>query len=256
MANGGQVRVCLVDLDLFGDVGARLGKAVPTVLDLVRGHPSITPEDVERHLVEERSSGLRVLLAPVTPDAVNAAVLTPSVYRRIVETLSAWHDVVILDCGTELTDPVLTSYAIPSADRVLFVVNNEAATLAAARKALALMADKPMSVPMGRISLVLNQRADEVGIGDTDVLRSLPRVRRIAARFPDDRRLFVGSANQGRPILTSTDPVVRQGIADLVAAAVPDIHLVDLDVIVPAPAPKPLLARILARAAAHALRPS
>jgi MinD-like ATPase involved in chromosome partitioning or flagellar assembly len=227
--DGARLRVCLVDLDLFGDVGARLGKVTPTILDLARAHPACGPHEVERFLVDERSSGMRVLLAPMTPDARNRSVLTPDLYHRAVDGIGATHDLVILDCGTELTDPVLSTYALPAADRILVVVNNETATLAAAATALDIITGSRIGYPAERLRLILNQRAEDVGITDADVLSRLPHVSRIAARIPDDRRLFVTSANLGRPIVSSDDLATDRGIEHLVHAARPDLLLDDLD---------------------------
>lgn len=233
--DGERVRTCVVDLDLFGDVGARLGRASPTILDLARTAPSLTSEEVGAALVVDVATGLRALLAPPVADPRVRSLLTPGFHRRVVDALAACHDVVLLDCGTELTDPLVATFAVPAADRLLLVVNNEIATLAAARAALDLLTGPRIGFDLERVAVVLNQRAVGVGIDDGDVLSRLAPVRRIAARFPDDRLLFVGSANRGRPIVASADPVVEAGILDLVRAAVPGVRLEQVDH--PAPSP-------------------
>lgn len=219
-----RAQVCIVDLDIgFGNVGTRLGLYNPTVRELLNEN-HLDSESLSRNLVYDRRSGLFALLAPLRPESgTNRRKFSPAVYNKILTLLTQRFDIVILDCPVELRDPLVSGFALTSANKVVMVVNNEQATLLDARRALEAMCRSKESqrlpglgIDPKSIGLIVNQKVDNVGREVEDVLQVISgsdpnhpsNQVDLLAVIEDDRELWVGNANMARTVATSGENVV------------------------------------------------
>ncbi len=221
-----RLQVCIVDLDIaFGNVGTRLGLYNPTVRELLN-ESHIDGESLARNLVYDRRSGLFSLLAPLRPETgVNRRKFSPAAYKKILNLLKERFDVVILDCPVELRDPLVSGFALPQADQVVMVVNNEQATLLDARRAVEAMCRPKdsqrlpgLGIEPSNVGLVVNQKVDNVGrevddikaiLGGGDPNHPSKKID-ILSVIADDRQLWVGNANMARTVATSGENDVDQ----------------------------------------------
>ncbi len=108
-ADGGRRNVCIVDLDLsFGDVSIVLQLfPVHTMVDAVQVDRKLDPSVVES-LLTEHSPGLKVLAAPVQPDAKDR--ISGDMVGAVLRILKAEFDVVVCDCPPAFDDVVLQAF--------------------------------------------------------------------------------------------------------------------------------------------------
>jgi len=129
-------RVCLVDLDLqqrgvrhLLDLHSRR-----TIIDLVPVAESLTARHVDE-TVFVHTSGLRVLLAPTQGE--HGEDIDSSVARHVLGALKSQFDLVIVDCGSVLTEAGAT--ALELADDIVLVVTTDVPALRAAHDKLAML---------------------------------------------------------------------------------------------------------------------
>ena len=106
-ASLGGKRVALMDGSFqFGDVGVllNLNPKNKSIADLVPELEAGDLESVEPFTINH-SSGVRVLLAPASPEA--AEHVTAVHVKRAIEALRAEHDLVIVDCTSTFNDTTL-----------------------------------------------------------------------------------------------------------------------------------------------------
>lgn len=225
------LEVCVVDLDVgFGDIGPRLGKFQPTVIEALR-EPQLDGDSIMTSLVREDSTGMYALLAPLRPDTgADRSLLHPSAYERILRALRQRFHVVFLDCSVDLADPLVGQFALTRSDAIAVVVNNERATLLDAKRALEAMcrpsqgARPGLGIAKDKIGLLLNQRVDKVTVGERDIRQLLPDFP-IVASVPDNRQLWVGEANLGRLLATAGIPEIDDALDDALMAFLPGLEL-------------------------------
>lgn len=123
--------VCLVDLDLqTGDI--------PTYLDVTHRRSIVDLVEVADNIdatiladtIYVHPTGIHVLLAPdegERSEDVNARVI-----RQILGTLRARYEVIILDCGTYMSDA--TAMAVEAADKVIITATPDLPSLRAAKR--------------------------------------------------------------------------------------------------------------------------
>lgn len=113
-------RVVLIDLSLqFGDVAATLNlTAAHSITDLVATGPEIDTDFLQQ-VLQTGPGGIRVLLAPTTPD--QAELITAPLLRNVVGALRTIADHVVIDTPAFLTDVTLS--ALDVADRVVLVTD-------------------------------------------------------------------------------------------------------------------------------------
>jgi pilus assembly protein CpaE len=130
-----QRRVCLVDLDLqAGDVPQLLSLTYHrTITDLVEVSDELTARALEETLYVH-PSGLRVLLAPA--EGERAEDITGRVAKQVLGGLKARFDVVVVDCGTTVTEA--NAVAVEMADQVLVVATPDVLCLRAAKRLIKL----------------------------------------------------------------------------------------------------------------------
>ncbi|MHB8465713.1 MAG: AAA family ATPase [Acidimicrobiales bacterium] len=201
MADHLGLHVLVMDLDLsFGDVGSRMHKYSPTVIDAL-SDPGLSVATFKRWLHQDTSSGFWALLAPTRPDAAaDRRLLSPTAFRRLLAA-AANFDVIVLDCPVELSDPLVHRFALRAATAICFVVSNERATLVDAARALE-KATRPRDDPgypgygiaAAKFGLLINQHIEQAGMEVEGIRRMMPSFP-IVATIPDQRLAHVAAAN-------------------------------------------------------------
>ena len=193
-AKGGSV--VLVDGSFqFGDVGVllNLNPRTKSIADLV---PELEgggePESLDTFVVSH-SSGIKVLLAPPTPEM--AELVTAGAVRRVLGTLRARHDLVVVDCGAAFNDATLG--ILDLADTILTVLTLEITSIKNIR--LFLEVTEQLGYTRDKVRLVLNRADSALGIRVADVEHSLGR--KVDHTVVSDGRSVVYALNRGVPFM-------------------------------------------------------
>jgi pilus assembly protein CpaE len=202
-------RVCLVDANLqFGDVGVllNLNPKDRSIADAVEtGEPD---DDIIDSVVVQHSTGIRVLLAPPTPES--ADLVTPAYMRKIVEHLRSKHEFVVIDLPSGLSDSALAVMDV--ADTIVVLTALEITTIKNVRLFLE-VADQ-LEYPKSKVRLVINRADAAQGIRIADVEASVRRS--IDGTIVSDGRLSVLAVNRGVPFVVShPDSVLSRDVAKL-----------------------------------------
>ncbi len=200
-------RVALVDANLqFGDVGVllNLNPKNKSVLDAVEGGEP--DRDIIESVMVEHSSGVRVLLAPPSPEG--ADLVTAAFLRKIVDMLRQNHDWVVVDLPSGLNDHTLG--ILDAADQIMVVAALEITTIKNVRLFLE-VADQ-LDYERSKIRLVINRSDSSQGIRIGDVEASIRRT--IDGTIVSDGRLAVLAVNRGVPFVVShpESPLARDVI--------------------------------------------
>jgi pilus assembly protein CpaE len=202
-------RVCLMDANLqFGDVGVLLNLN-PKDRSIAEAVESGEPDDdIIDSVVVDHSTGIRVLLAPPTPES--ADLVTPAYMRKIVEHLRSKHDFVVIDLPSGLSDSSLAVMDV--ADTIVVLTALEITTIKNVRLFLE-VADQ-LEYPKSKVRLVVNRADAAQGIRIADVEASVRRP--IDGTIVSDGRLSVLAVNRGVPFVVShPDSVLSRDVAKL-----------------------------------------
>lgn len=222
------LEVLVIDLDVsFGDVGPRLQRFSPTVLDAI-GDIELGPSTIHRWLHCDESAGFWALLAPARPDALlDRRTVSPAAYRRILGAASGF-DAVILDCPVELSDPLVHRLAFREASAICVVVTNERATVVDACRGLEKMTRSKndatfpgYGVPASKIGVLLNQYAAS-GLDTSEVGRLLAGYP-IVSTIPDDRVTFLRAANHAEQVALDDQAPIAAALDSTIGALLPDL---------------------------------
>ena len=189
-------RVCLVDANLqFGDVGVllNLNPKTRSMLDAVDGGEP--DRDITNSVIIDHSTGIRVLLAPPSPEG--ADLVTPAYLRRMVDFLRESHDFVVVDLPSALNDHSLA--IMDAADQIVVLTALEITTIKNVRLFLE-VADQ-LEYDRSKIRLVVNRSDSAQGIRIADVEASIRRS--IDGTIVSDGRLAVLAVNRGVPFVVS-----------------------------------------------------
>ncbi|HEX8939993.1 MAG TPA: response regulator [Candidatus Limnocylindrales bacterium] len=206
-----QKRVILVDGSFqFGDVGVllNLNPKNKSIADLV---PELEaggePESLDTFVINH-SSGVRVLLAPPSPEM--AELITTAGVKRVVETLRATHDLVVVDCSSWFNDTTLG--ILDLADVILTVLTLEITSIKNMRLFLE-VADQ-LGYEPDKVRLVLNRADTTLGIRVADVEHSIGR--KVDHTIVSDGRSVVYALNRGVPfVLSNREAQVSQDVLRL-----------------------------------------
>ena len=197
----------------FGDVGVllNLNPKNKSIADLV---PELEAGDPELSLdtfVINHSAGVRVLLAPPSPEM--AELITPTAVKRVLEALRVQHDLVIVDCTSSFNETTLA--ILDAADTVLTILSLEITSIKNMRLFLE-VADQ-LGYEHGKVKLVLNRADSSLGIRVTDVENSIGR--KVDHTIVSDGRSVVYALNRGVPFfLSNREAEVSQDILRLAQA--------------------------------------
>ncbi|MEX0625292.1 MAG: response regulator [Chloroflexota bacterium] len=189
-------RVCLVDANLqFGDVGVllNLNPKDKSIADAVEtGDPD---GDIVDTCVIDHSTGIRVLLAPPSPEG--ADLVTPQHMRSVIDHLRIGHEYVVIDLPSGLSD--LSLAVMDAADTILVLSALEITTIKNVR--LFLEVAEQLEYARAKIRLVINRADAAQGIRIADVEASVRRP--IDGTIVSDGRLSVLAVNRGVPFVVS-----------------------------------------------------
>jgi pilus assembly protein CpaE len=189
--------VVLVDGSLpFGDVAVILNMSpkAKTIADLVGSFDQVDAEVLETVLVPH-STGIKVLLAPPTPEA--AELITGANIKRVLETLRASYAWVVVDTWPSFQEQVLTMLDV--ADVILTLMTLEITSLKNVRVFMEI-AEK-LGYDEHKVQLVANRNDSSGGIKASDVESSLAR--KIPHTIVSDGRALVLAVNRGVPFVIS-----------------------------------------------------
>jgi pilus assembly protein CpaE len=207
---GTKERAVLVDLNLqFGDIDLMLNlNPVNTIAGLAqKGHTGVDAELVEQYLTTHEESGLKILVAPSTPQYAES--VTVYTVEQVIEALREVYNYVVIDTPSQLQDTTLA--ALDSANTILLVTSLDLLALHKTRTALDMLRQL---YPSEKIQVVLNRANSEVGITVQDVESALGAPLR--AQIPSDGRLVVTSVNEGKPfVISSPTTVIARRIQSL-----------------------------------------
>ncbi|HEV8252736.1 MAG TPA: response regulator [Candidatus Limnocylindria bacterium] len=209
-------RVCLVDANLqFGDVGVLLNLN-PKDRSIAEAVESGEPDgDIIDSCVIDHSTGIRVLLAPPSPEG--ADLVTPGYMRLIVDHLRMGHDYVIIDLPSGLSD--LSLAVMDAAETILVLTALEITTIKNVR--LFLEVAEQLDYARSKIRLVVNRADAAQGIRIADVEASVRRP--IDGTIVSDGRLSVLAVNRGVPFVVShPDSVLSRDVTSLARSLVGD----------------------------------
>jgi MinD-like ATPase involved in chromosome partitioning or flagellar assembly len=161
LASRKRLRVLAVDVNPdFGTLASLAPEATRSphnAADLYQQLESVPTSAAVRSYVTVLSSGLHILAGPERPEVM--AAMTPQRYGILLVFLAQFYDVILLDMGTGIVDP-LAQLGVSRADHVLVVTDQEYATanrvLSALRHLDAPEDDEP-TAPLERLTVVLNK---------------------------------------------------------------------------------------------------
>lgn len=185
LASHARLRVIAIDANPdFGTLAALApddARSPRSMTDLLAELKDV--EDAEDLLpfVSRLPSGLHLLAAPARVEVM--AQMTPNLYGRLLGGLRRFYDVVVLDLGTGITDPI-ARFAVVQADRTVVVTNAEWVTAATVLGALRYL-------HLDRTTLLLNQAASGRASASQERIEANLRRHAVATRatLPADERL-------------------------------------------------------------------
>ncbi len=189
--------VVLVDGSLpFGDIAVILNMSpkAKTIADLVGSFDQVDAEVLESVLVQH-STGIKVLLAPPTPEA--AELITGANIKKVLETLREAYAYIVVDTWPSFQEQVLTMLDV--ADVILTLMTLEITSLKNVRVFMEI-AEK-LGYDEQKVQLVANRNDSSGGIKASDVEASLAR--KIPHTIVSDGRALVLAVNRGVPFVIS-----------------------------------------------------
>ena len=199
-----QKQVVLVDAALhFGDVGVMMSIADgKTIADIAPQVHSLDRDLMDDVLVTH-GSGVRLLLAPPTPQ--EAETVTAEHLRASLSLLTKMADYVVVDTRPGFDDAMLS--VMDASDRILLVLTMEMTAIKDARQFLEIT--ELLGYPMDKVLLVLNRQNTFSGIPAQDIAENLKR--ELVAKIPDEPAALLRSVNEGAP-LVETQPDHRVSV--------------------------------------------
>jgi pilus assembly protein CpaE len=192
-----QKPVVLVDGSLpFGDIAVILNMSpkAKTVADLVGSFDNMDSDVLESVLVPH-STGIKVMLAPPTPES--AELITGTNMKRVLELLRERYAYIVVDTWPSFQEQVITM--LDSADVILTLMTLEITSLKNVRVFMEI-AEK-LGYGDDKLQLVANRNDSSGGIKASDVEASLGR--KIPHTIVSDGRTLVLAVNRGVPFVIS-----------------------------------------------------
>ncbi len=203
--------VVLVDLNLqFGDIDLVLNLAAEnSIAGLAQKYQSgeLDAEAVENYLTTHTDTGLKVLVAPSTPEY--AETVTVYTVEQVLNALQGHYPYIVVDTPSQLTDT--TFVAFDFSQTILMLTSLD---LLAIHKTRTAMDRLRQLYSADKIKLVLNRANSQVGItaNDVETILGMP----IVAHIPSDGHVVVKSVNDGVPfVLSAPDSAIAQKVLTL-----------------------------------------
>ena len=193
LADKGARQVCLVDLDLaFGDVAITMQLFPSHSIEHAIGAENALDASIVDPLLTRHADSLMVLAAPSMPDARDR--VTPALVSRMLRTLQAQFDFVVVDTAPNFDEQTLT--ALDEVDDCVIVATLDVPTLKNVKVALETM--DALSIALDQRHLLLNRADDAVGISSAKVETILGMS--IEAMISSSLDI-AASTNAGKPIV-------------------------------------------------------
>jgi pilus assembly protein CpaE len=196
MAGEQRQAVTLVDGSFqFGDVGVllNLDPKNKSIIDVV-ADPSSTDEDLVDTTLISHSTGIKVLLAPPSPEM--AELISVDQIRRMMQRLRETNDFTVVDLWPHFNDVSLA--LLDMSDVILTILTLEITNI----KNIRLFLEVAEQLGYGdRLKLVLNRADSAFGIRVADVESSVGR--KIDHQVVSDGRTVVYALNRGVPFVWS-----------------------------------------------------
>ena len=206
-ARNNKGRVALLDLNLqFGDLDLMLNLSPEnSIAGLAqKGQAGIDADLVEQFLTTHQDSGLRVLVAPSTPQYAES--ITVYTVEQVMDALRESYQYLIIDTPSQLQDTTLA--ALDAATTIVLLTTLDLLALNKTRTAMDML--RQLYAPE-KIWVVLNRSNSEVGISIQEVETTLGAP--IRAQIPSDGRIVVSSINEGKPfVLSASDSVIAKRV--------------------------------------------
>ncbi len=211
-----QLHLRVLALDVNPDFGTLASLAADehrsprTLADLLADAARVQSPAELHPYVSRLPSGLHVLGAPVHAEVM--AQVTPGLYGRLVDFLESFYEVVILDVGSGVTDP-LPQFAVQRADQSILVTTPEWVTAAGVLGALRYLALQDGTV-------VLNQAPNGRGGQRDSIIETFHR-HGVATRatIPNDQRLHA-MLDSGSYAFADLNVSTRVAVKELAATVV------------------------------------
>jgi pilus assembly protein CpaE len=157
------------------------------------------------------SSGVRVLLAPPTPE--QAELIGPAAVKKVLVALRNDYDLVVVDCPSSFNESTLA--VLDESDLILTLLTLEITSVKNMR--LFLEVCDQLGYGPEKIRLVLNRADSTLGIRVADVEQSIGR--KVDHTIVSDGRSVVYAQNRGVPFfLSNREAQVSQDIQRLASA--------------------------------------
>ncbi len=209
--------VVLVDGSLpFGDIAVILNMSpkAKTIADLIGSFESADSDVVESILVQH-STGIKVMLAPPTPESTE--LITGTHIKHVLELLRERYAYIVVDTWPSFQEQVITMLDV--ADVILTLMTLEITSLKNVRVFMEVV--EKLGYDEAKVQLVANRNDSSGGIKASDVEASLGR--KIPHTIVSDGRTLVLAVNRGVPfVISHRDSQVAKDIfalAQKVAAA-------------------------------------
>ena len=164
--------------------------------------------DVLESVLVAHSTGIKVLLAPPTPEA--AELVQPANMKRVLELLRENYAYVVVDTWPSYTEIVLT--VLDTSDVVLVPMTLEITSLKNVRVFMEVV--EKLGYDEAKVQLVANRNDSSGGIKASDVEASLGR--KIPHTIVSDGRTLVLAVNRGVPfVISHRDSQVAKDIFSL-----------------------------------------
>src|SRR4051794_32085237 len=208
-------KVALVDASFqFGDVGVllNLNPRNKSIADLAAELQAGEAESLDTFMITH-SSGVRVLLAPPTPE--QAELIGPVAIKRVLQGLRADYDLIVVDCPSTFNEPNLA--VLDESDLILTLLTLEITSVKNMR--LFLEVCEQLGYGPDKVRLVLNRADSTLGIRVADVEHSIGR--KVDHTIVSDGRSVVYALNRGVPFfLSNREAQVSQDVLRLAQAVV------------------------------------
>lgn len=230
MAGEQRQTVTLVDGSFqFGDVGVllNLNPKNKSIIDVV-SDPSATDEDLVDTTLINHSTGIKVLLAPPSPEM--AELITVDQIRRMMARLRETNDFTVVDLWPHFNDVSLA--LLDMSDVILTILTLEITNIKNIRLFLE-VADQ-LGYNNDKLRLVLNRADSAYGIRIADVENSIGR--KVDHTVVSDGRTVVYALNRGVPFVWSNKQAqVSQDVLSIARAVAGDAAVVATPERAPAP---------------------
>lgn len=196
LSKSGDKKILLMDLDLlFGDISMMVNQfSEKNILDMIDDNQMDTYENMKPYLYEYNEN-LHMLFAPQKPEA--AEYISKDTIEKIIKTLKAHYDLILVDTGVNFSDNTLCILDI--SEIILFISTMEIVSLKNSKLGFGVM--KSLGYDKDKVKLVINRFNTSYGISKSDLESAFKDELLLA--IPDDEKTVSISVNKGNPFCAS-----------------------------------------------------